>query len=66
MATKWRHVKEVLFIRKNHVITDTSGNVVFEGKYQVKAGTFSSINAAKRRVRELQDEHGQGSVRVAV
>jgi hypothetical protein len=62
---KPKQAKEVKFHRKNHLIIEVAtGNVVFEGKFHVKAGTFSSINAAKRHSRKLQEEHGLGCLRV--
>ena len=61
---KKQQAREVFYLRDAHMIHDVDGNVVFEGKYRVKAGTFPSINAAKRKSRELQNNMGQGCVRV--
>ena len=55
---------EVKFYRKDHVITDIDGKVIFTGSYKVHAGEFASINAAKRKSRSLQLQHGQGCLRV--
>ena len=53
---------EVKFYRKDHVITDVSGKVIFTGTFH--NGAFTSINAAKRESRKLQQQHGHGSLRV--
>jgi hypothetical protein len=55
---------EVKYYRKEHVITDLNGKVIFTGTYKVKAGEFVSINAAKRKSRQLQEQYGQGCLRV--
>ena len=58
--------QELQYTRKNHVITDTSGEVVFTGT--VGQGEFvrPSINAAKRESRRLQGTAlGRGILRVA-
>ena len=53
---------EILFLRKNHVIVDASnGNVVFEG---TDRHGNPSINAAKRKSRELQAQHHPFCVKV--
>ena len=57
-------MQEVKFYRKDHVITDVDGKTIFTGTFRVKAGEYTSINAAKRESRRLQEKHGQGSLRV--
>ena len=57
-------MKEAQYTRKNHIISDVDGNVVFEGK----TNGVSSINAAKRESRRLQldadGKLGLGTLRV--
>jgi len=56
--------KEAKFIRKGHIIRDAAtGNTFFEGVDNTTG--FSSINAAKRKSRELQPQLGDGTLRVA-
>lgn len=54
---------ETMFYRKGHIITDTDGNVVFEGTFRDGKTEYASINAAKRQSRKLQAQHGKGCVR---
>ena len=54
------------FVRKDHVIKDMSGEVVFTGKVRFGTNEYASINAAKRKSRELQgSDLGLGILRVA-
>jgi hypothetical protein len=59
-----KDMTEVKFYRKGHIITDADGNVVFTGSFKTKDGEFASINAAKRKSRELQAGLPPGSLRV--
>jgi hypothetical protein len=54
---------EVKFYRKGHIITDAEDNLVFEGTFKVGKKEYASINAAKRKSRELQKLHGKGCLR---
>ena len=55
------------FTRKDHVITDMAGEVVFTGKVRFGTSEYASINAAKRKSRELQgSDLGFGILRVVV
>lgn len=54
------------YVRRDHVITDMKGNIVFTGMVRRSDGTDSSINAAKRESRKLQgDNLGCGILRVS-
>lgn len=55
---------EVLYYRKKHIITDVDGKVVFTGTIGSGEAERPSINAAKRKSRELQAASGPGSLRV--
>jgi hypothetical protein len=55
---------EVKFYRKNHIITDLDGKIVFEGAFKDGKNEYPSVNAAKRKSRDLQQQHGQGCLRV--
>lgn len=53
------------FVRKDHVIKDMKGGVVFTGNVPGR-NDLASINAAKRKSRELQGSSlGLGVLRVA-
>lgn len=54
----------VQYYRKNHVITDVEGKVIFTGQFKDGEHTYPSINAAKRESRKLQAVSGPGSLRV--
>ena len=54
---------KILFIRKNHLIFNQKHELIFEGTCH--NGKHPSINAAKRKSRELQNEHGQGCVAIS-
>jgi len=58
-------MKDIKFNRKNHLIIDMNGNVVFTGEAQrtINGAKFPSNNAAKRESVRLQAMHGQGCVR---
>lgn len=67
LNTKPLRSTEVLFKRKNHIITTVGGNVIFIGTCNrtLMDGTqVPSINAAKRESRRLQEIHGHGCLRV--
>ena len=54
------------FTRKDHVIKDMAGKVIFTGKQGTNKNAPPSINAAKRESRRLQGERlGCGLLRVA-
>lgn len=54
------------YVRKDHVIKDMKGKVVFTGKVKVGNAERASINAAKRESRKLQGSNlGSGILRVA-
>lgn len=62
MLGKKQHAKEIKYYRKNHIITDTDGNVVFKGTFTSDKVVYASISAAKRESRKLQALHGMGCV----
>jgi len=57
-----------MFTRKDHIITDESGKVVFTGIVKIGGKEFASINKAKRESHRLQMESdkrlGAGTVKV--
>lgn len=55
---------EIKYYRKNHIITDVDGKVIFEGTIGSGEEQRPSINAAKRESRRLQAASGPGSLRV--
>ncbi len=53
------------YIRRDHIITDMTGEVVFTGTRKIGKGERTSINAAKRESRRLQgSDLGSGILRV--
>lgn len=50
------------YIRKDHIITDMSGKVVFTGQFLRGQKPSPSINAAKRESRKLQTGKGTGGL----
>jgi hypothetical protein len=60
--------QEPKFFRKQHVIRDADSNIIFEGAFKAKVNgsvvDVPSINAAKRKMRELVEANGHGSGRV--
>lgn len=62
-------MKEAQFFRKDHVIKDANGKVVFTGIVKIGGKEFASINKAKAESRRLQMESdkalGRGTVRLA-
>lgn len=65
--------EDEMFKRKDHIIRDEKGKVVFDGSKQFAAGNVwregTGINQAKRESRRLQMESdkglGRGTVKVA-
>lgn len=65
--------EDAMFTRKNHIIRDEKGKVVFDGSQKFAPGNFQQegegINQAKRESRRLQMEAdkglGRGTVKVA-
>lgn len=54
------------FVRKDHIIRDMAGKVVFTGMFTRRSTQHPSINAAKRESRKLQGTMlGCGLLRVA-
>lgn len=64
MFQKVKPAKEVLFYRKNHVITNADDTVIFTGEFKDGDTMFPSVNAAKREMRKLVEANGPGSGRV--